>query len=209
VPATIPPPAPVRPDPDDVRRYGARIGAGPVLKVGLVWGSTDPNRCVPPAALAPLGAVPGIRFFGLQAGPGRATAGTPPLPAFEDLGAEIADFADLAAAMACLDLIVTADTGPAHLSGCLGVPTWVLLPAPADWVWGLTGERTPWYPTARAIGADQSPRRSCRNSRAADELRRLSAQRRYGGLPLVGLRGTDERGSLVSWMPERPALARS
>jgi len=174
-----------------------------------VWGSTDPNRCVPPAALVPLGAVPGIRFFGLQAGPGRATAGVPSLPSFEDLGGEIADFADLAGAMACLDLIVTADTGPAHLSGCLGVPTWVLLPAPADWVWSLTGERTPWYPTARLFRQARRGDWSAPIARAADELATLAERHRYGGLSLCGLRGTDERGSLVSWTPERPALARS
>ena len=61
----------------------------------------------------------------------------------------IQDFADTAALMAQLDLIITVDTAPAHLAGALGFPVWALLPFVPDWRWGLKGDDTPWYPTMR------------------------------------------------------------
>jgi ADP-heptose:LPS heptosyltransferase len=61
----------------------------------------------------------------------------------------IADFADTAALVAALDLVITVDTAVAHLAGALGVETWVLLPHFPDWRWGVAGERTPWYPSLR------------------------------------------------------------
>ena len=65
-----------------------------------------------------------------------------------DLGPEIQDFADTAAIMASLDLIITVDTGPAHLAGALGRPVWVVLPSYPEWRWP-DGATTPWYPSAR------------------------------------------------------------
>lgn len=209
-PATVPPPAPLRPDPEDVRRWSGRIAPVAALKVGLVWGSTDPRRSAPPAALAPLGTVPGVRFYGLQVGPHalRATD-PPPVVAFEDLADGIRDVADLAAAMVHLDLVITVDTGPAHLAGSLGRPTWVLLPTHASWYWGLDGERTPWYPSARLFR--QVTRGDWGNpiARVADELTILAMKRHYGALPLCGLRGVDEAGALTTWKPEAAAAARS
>ena len=54
-----------------------------------------------------------------------------------------------------MDLVVTSDTGPAHLAGALGVPTWVILKQIPEWRWGLTGENTPWYPTMRLFRQTQ------------------------------------------------------
>jgi len=65
------------------------------------------------------------------------------------VGAELADFSDTAAVIALADLVVTVDTAVAHLTGAIGRPVWVLLPFAPDWRWTLTGETTPWYPTAR------------------------------------------------------------
>jgi hypothetical protein len=60
------------------------------------------------------------------------------------------DFRDTAAAMRCCDLVISADTAVAHLAGSLGAPTWILIPKfGTDWRWTLTGEETPWYPSAR------------------------------------------------------------
>ena len=69
------------------------------------------------------------------------------------LGEELDSFADTAAACAAMDLVVTVDTSVAHLSGALGRPTWILLPAHPDWRWGLEGDRTHWYPSARLYRA--------------------------------------------------------
>ncbi|CAO3378200.1 tetratricopeptide repeat protein [Azospirillum argentinense] len=125
------------------------------LRVGLVWAGNpqfagDRERSPGLAALAPLLAVPGCRVFGLQLGPGHdELTGRAMPPSFTDLAPEIRDFADTAAIMASLDLVVSSCTAPAHLAGALGVPVWVLLSHAPDWRWLLDRADSPWYPTAR------------------------------------------------------------
>jgi Flp pilus assembly protein TadD len=63
----------------------------------------------------------------------------------------ITDFADTAALLLQLDLLITVDTSTAHLAGALGVPTYLLLPHCPDWRWGIVGETTPWYPSITLI----------------------------------------------------------
>jgi len=150
IPAAIPY---LHPQADLVTSWGHRVPAGR-LRVGLVWkGSpgfeSDGDRSLPGlASLAPLGAVPGTRFFSLQKGAGEAEAEHPPpgLPVV-NLGSLMADFADTAAIMANLDLVITVDTAAAHLAGALGKACWVMLPDyRTDWRW-LTGRSdSPWYP---------------------------------------------------------------
>lgn len=124
------------------------------LRVGLVWKGNprfenDADRSLPGLAmLESLGAVAGIRFISLQKGAGEDEAAHPPaaLPLL-NLGPRIADFADSAAIVANLDLMVCVDTAIAHLAGALGKECWVLLPDyQTDWRW-LTGRTdSPWYP---------------------------------------------------------------
>ncbi len=64
-------------------------------------------------------------------------------------GEELIDFADAAALLSGLDLVITVDTAMAHLAGALGKPVWILLPHVADWRWLKNREDSPWYPTAR------------------------------------------------------------
>ena len=66
-----------------------------------------------------------------------------------DHRAELKDFADTAALIAQLDLVVTIDTSIAHLAGALGKPVWIMLQHNADWRWLLERDDSPWYPTAR------------------------------------------------------------
>jgi hypothetical protein len=118
--------------------------------VGLVWAGNalqgnDSARSASLAVLAPLFAVPGIRWFGLQTGPRALDAG----PAFERLGPQLHDFAATAAAMHALDLVITTCTASAHLAGALGIPTWVLLNDPADWRWHTDPVASIWYPSVR------------------------------------------------------------
>ncbi|MEP1030507.1 MAG: glycosyltransferase family 9 protein, partial [Alphaproteobacteria bacterium] len=58
-------------------------------------------------------------------------------------------FADTAAVVAGLDLVISADTAVLHLAGAMGRPAWGLLPFVPDWRWGLSGEATPWYDSLR------------------------------------------------------------
>lgn len=123
-------------------------------KVGVVWKGNpkhknDANRSLAGlASLAPLWSVPGISFVSLQKGEGENEARQPPsgqpiLP----LGPDLADFADTAALVAELDLVICVDTSVAHIAGALGKPCWVLLPATAtDWRWLLDRTDSPWYP---------------------------------------------------------------
>ncbi len=67
----------------------------------------------------------------------------------EALGPLLKDFADTAAAIGELDLVITVDTSVAHLAGALGRPTWALLSHTPDWRWGLEGIASAWYPTMR------------------------------------------------------------
>jgi hypothetical protein len=129
------------------------------VRVGLVWkGSTrfenDADRSLPDLkTLESLGMVAGVRFFSLQKGAGEDEATSPPvgLP-LVNLGPQISDFADSAAVVVNLDLIICVDTAIAHLTGALGKDCWVLLPDyKTDWRW-LTGRSdSPWYPGAMRL----------------------------------------------------------
>jgi ADP-heptose:LPS heptosyltransferase len=66
-----------------------------------------------------------------------------------DVGRTLSDFADTAAVIAHLDLVITVDTAVAHLAGAMGKPVWTLLPFAPDWRWGQQRTETPWYPTMR------------------------------------------------------------
>jgi len=98
--------------------------------------------------LAPLGAVAGVNFISLQKGAGEDEAAQPPsgLPLI-NLGPQLEDFADTAAVVESLDLVICVDTAIAHLTGALGKPCWVLLPAyKTDWRWLTDRTDSPWYP---------------------------------------------------------------
>ncbi|WP_448204560.1 tetratricopeptide repeat protein [Azospirillum sp. sgz302134] len=137
-------------DPAEVVRWGARLAGGEGRRVGLVWAGNpshgnDRNRSLPVEALRPLLAVPGVRFFGVQAGEARRA-----IPeGVEDLMDGVRDFADTAAILRNLDLLVAVDTATAHLAGALGLPVWLLLPFAPDWRWLLGRDDSPWYPTMR------------------------------------------------------------
>jgi hypothetical protein len=105
----------------------------------------DADRSLPHLrSLAPLAAVPGAHFISLQKGPGEDEA---PPPGLELAAPALGDFADTAALVAQLDLVLTIDTAVAHLAGALGRPCWVLLPHyRTDWRWFAEGETSPWYP---------------------------------------------------------------
>jgi hypothetical protein len=134
-------------------RWAPRL-AGDGLRVGLAWKGNpayenDADRSLPSLdLLAPLASVAGVRFISLQKGAGEDEARRAPaaLPLLH-LGAEIADFADSAAIVAQLDLIVSVDTALAHLAGALGRPCWVMLPDyKTDWRWLVDRSDSPWYP---------------------------------------------------------------
>jgi precorrin-6B methylase 2 len=100
--------------------------------------------------LAPLGNLQALRFYALQKGSREEEAAAPP-PGFtvQNLGPELRDFGETAAAISQLDLVLSVDTSVAHLAGAMGKPVWLMLPKAADWRWLEHREESPWYPTMR------------------------------------------------------------
>jgi tetratricopeptide (TPR) repeat protein len=143
----------LRGDPADAAEWRARLAELPGRKVGLVCAGNpdqyiDPVRSIPFSAFAPLGGIAGVSFVSLQKGarpdPG---AGLP----LQDWTAELLDFADTAALIENLDLVIAVDTAVAHLAGAVGRPVWLLNRwdggTDPRWLRGRTD--SPWYPTMR------------------------------------------------------------
>jgi hypothetical protein len=120
------------------------------LRVGLLWAASDwdPTRSIPLGALAPLFDFDGVEFFSLQQGKAGLAAELEPL-GIHSLASRTEAVVQAAAAMCELDLVISIDGMPAHLSATLGRPTWILLKQPADWRWMDGREDTPWYPSVR------------------------------------------------------------
>jgi hypothetical protein len=143
-------------DPSAMARWRERLrGPSDGMRVGLVWSGNPAHprqhvRSLPLACLEPLATVPGVTFYSLQKGPAaeEGHASNLGLP-LTDLGPLLEDFAETAAALSQLDLLITVDTSVAHMAGALGRPVWLLLAAVADWRWLLDRADSPWYPTLR------------------------------------------------------------
>ena len=121
-----------------------------ILNIGLVWAGNqkpDPDRTCPLSEFAPLARVKGVRFYSLQKGEYAKEAKHPPTGLnLIDLADGLGDFADTAAAVSLMDLVISVDTSVAHLAGALGKRTWTLLPYLADWRWLVAREESVWYP---------------------------------------------------------------
>jgi Flp pilus assembly protein TadD len=143
---------------DPARRalWRKRLGKKKRPRIGLVWSGepvhyNDHHRNIPVAVLAPLLGLP-CAFHALnrsiRAGDRAALAGCRNLRFHER---EIADYADTAALIEAMDLVITSDTTVAHIAGALGKPVWILLSWIASWRWMLNRADSPWYPTATLI----------------------------------------------------------
>ena len=140
----------LQPDPARRGAWAALLPAGP--KIGLVWAGNpekeeDGRRSIRFATMQRLLGVPGLRFVSLQVG--RAAEQAAGMPDLLQLGAGLGDFAETAAVVAELDLVISVDTAVAHLAGALGRPCWLLLPEPPDWRWLLGRTDSPWYTSLR------------------------------------------------------------
>ncbi|WP_434109316.1 tetratricopeptide repeat protein [Paraburkholderia caffeinilytica] len=179
-------------DPQATREWHERVAAQAEgrLKVGLVWAGgnrphvaelrkNDARRSITFERLAPILDVPNVQFFSLQKGPAalqmpRGDAAVNVV----DYTEELDDFADTAALVANLDLVISVDTSTAHLAGALNKPVWILNRFDTCWRWMLERTDTPWYAQARlfrqpALGDWDSVIRS-----AHDALAVLSAEAR-------------------------------
>ena len=154
---TIPAQVPyLRPPAEALKRWAPRLAPLGGLKVGLVWAGNpehvnDMRRSLSLATLAPALDVPGVSFVSLQVGPRAADLKKPEHRGRNilEVSGKLTDFAESAALVSGLDLVITVDTSVAHLAGGLGKPVWVLLPWVTDWRWLIGREDNPWYPTMR------------------------------------------------------------
>jgi tetratricopeptide (TPR) repeat protein len=151
IPATVPY---LRVDPIRLQRWAPRF-AESGLKVGVVWAGNpahlrDLQRSIPFRALNDLWRLRGVQYFSLQKAlrPGEFEQFPPPTT-LVNLAPELEDFADTAAVIAQLDLVICVDTAIAHLAGALGKPVWLMLPAIGDFRWLKDRDDSPWYPTMR------------------------------------------------------------
>jgi tetratricopeptide (TPR) repeat protein len=154
--ATIPAEIPyLRADPAKIEAWVQRLAPLPHPRIGLIWAgrpghAQDNLRSLPLARLAPLCRVPGASFLSLQKGD--ASAQLADLPAdltIHDFTSDLPDFADTAALLGTIDLVITVDTAMAHLAGALGRQVWLLNRHLPDWRWLLDRDDSPWYPTLR------------------------------------------------------------
>jgi len=149
IPASIPY---LYPDSQKVEKWRTRFESAR-FKIGLVWSGNpkfqyNRNRSASLAHFAPLASVQNISLFSLQKG----EAAKQPIPEGMEmipLTEELEDFSDTAAAINCLDLVISTDTAVPHLAGALGKPVWLLLHFSSDWRWLLDRNDNPWYPTMR------------------------------------------------------------
>jgi len=172
--------------PDAAAAWAARMAGEPRPRVGLAWsvfarsdyGYVTRHKSIPPAALAPLLDVDGVRFVTLQPG----AAGDPAVLGARgarvlDHRTALTDFAQTAALIATLDLVITPDTAVAHVAGALGAPVWMLDRFNSCWRWRLAPTRSPWYPSLRIFRQARFGDWAAPVAEAADALRTLAAAR--------------------------------
>jgi len=148
-------------DPALVADWTVRLPRRRRLRVGLVWAgqarpwlpgfaTLDTRRSTSLALFAPFGAIEGVQFISLQAGASASEVREqPPGLVLHDPMALVTDFADTAAIIASLDLVVSVDTSVAHLAGALGKPVFLLDRYDNCWRWLSGRADSPWYPTLR------------------------------------------------------------
>jgi hypothetical protein len=155
--------------PDQVALWAERTRPYTGLKIGLVWAgnprtthllanTVDRRRSMRLEQFAPLGNISeNINFFSLQKGtPAGEINNLPPSMNLINFMDEVEDFADTAALIANLDLVIGIDTSVIHLAGALGKPVWVLSRFAGCWRWLLSRNDSPWYPTLRLFRQSQS-----------------------------------------------------
>jgi tetratricopeptide (TPR) repeat protein len=167
VPETVPAQVPyLAAEEAHIAKWSARLGALARPRIAIAWSGNashlnDRNRSIAFARLAPLFLPPcprageiseGARFIGIQRDVrGEDAAALAGESRVLHVGGELEDFRDTAAVIALADLVITVDTAVAHLAGAMAKPVWVLVPFAPDWRWTLSGESSPWYPTARVF----------------------------------------------------------
>lgn len=184
-----------KPDAAQVAAWTRRLAPTSSLRVGLVWSSgirynersifyAGVSKSMTLAQFGPLAAIPGVVFYSLQKGePAREAARPPAGMKLVDVSHELRDFADSAALMQALDLVITVDTAAAHVAGALGKPVWNLVKYHPCWRWLRDRADSPWYPTMRLFRQPEAGDWQSVAGEVAAALRPLAAARRAADRP--------------------------
>jgi tetratricopeptide (TPR) repeat protein len=164
-----------------VQAWEERLGPHDRLRVGLAWSGNashrnDFNRSTSLKLLSRILDVD-ASFVSLQKDPRPDDRAQLAQTGIVDLTSDLTDFAETAALVSCLDLVVTVDTSIAHLAAALGRPTWILLPWTPDYRWLLDRDDSPWYPTARLFRQSETRDYAGVLDSVRSELLRLVAAR--------------------------------
>jgi hypothetical protein len=151
------------------------------LRVGIAWAGNpqhvkDRTRSIALQQWAPIASVKDVAFYSLQKGQASPRI-APPGMELIDFTSELSDFADTAALVENMDLLVTVDTAVAHLAAAMGKPVWLMIAFSPDWRWMLGREESPWYSTIRLFRQASFGDWSAVVERVAGELRSLAASR--------------------------------
>ncbi len=144
----------IEPDPDLVEAWRRRLGVrGRGPRVGIAWRGNpgharDRDRSIPLVQLAPW-TMSQAEWISLQVGVSAIEKEEISRQGLRDVEELLGDFADTAALIAEVDLVISVDTAIAHLAGAMGKPVWILVPYAPDWRWMLGRTDSPWYPSAR------------------------------------------------------------
>jgi hypothetical protein len=184
---TIPSPYLPPPDQGRVRTWEYRLGSHDKLRIGLTWSGNpahhnDHNRSIPLRMFAALLDVDAT-FVSLNKDPNDDDKPALQESRIVDLTAHLTDFAETAALVSCLDLVITVDTSVAHLAAALARPAWILLPYTPDFRWLLDRDDSPWYPTTKLFRQDESRDYASVLKRVQDELEARIAAFRPEPLP--------------------------
>ncbi len=139
-------------DPARIAQWRRRLGPKRAPRIGIAWAGraafdNDVNRSIPLATMAPL--IAGrFEFHALQKEISSADAVLLHTLSVSVHAGDLRDFADTAALIAEMDMVISVDTSIAHVAGAIGKPVWILLPFAPDWRWLLQRTDSPWYPTA-------------------------------------------------------------
>lgn len=184
------PPVPIAFDAALARRWAKRIPTSRTLRVGLVWAgqarptvagfsTLDARRSIPLDLFAPLFEVAGVSFVSLQTG-APSKASRPAQMAMTDVMSDVADFADTAAIIHALDVVISVDTAVVHLAGLMEKPVFMLDRYDGCWRWLSGRTDSPWYPNLTIFRQDQPNDWSGPIARVAASLEAMALYRGFG-----------------------------
>jgi hypothetical protein len=183
------------------RAWRAHLGNSTRARIGVVWKTSEqPNpdrhrtRRMPLEDLRPLASLPGGRLHSLQTETTADERAQQESMSLVNLGSQLRDLSDTAAAILALDLLVTVDTASAHVAGALGRACWVLLPFAGCWRWGLHRDSTVWYDSLRLFRQPSPGAWSAVIADVCSALQVWLQPVRHGGMRQRNRRGRDGEG---------------